>query len=68
MTTTTNDTSTGSTTTSLIDSPTGSDIVNTGSVLIPVSHTIAETDPSYLEALANTARDVKETIISSIMT
>ncbi len=41
---------------------------NSTETLIPVSHTIAENNTDYLAALANTARDVRETIISAIMT
>ena len=41
---------------------------STPPVLVPVSQSVAESNADYLEALTNTARDVRETIIRAIMT
>lgn len=76
------DTATGTLSTdSMITTPTysipGSTLISTPVIttsavspptLVPVSQSVAENDADYLAALAGTARDVTETIISTIMT
>ncbi len=52
----------------LVSSPVVTTSTPTPPALVSVSHAIAETTPDYLAALAGTARDVTETIISTIMT
>ena len=52
----------------LVSSPVITTSTVTPPALISVSQSVAENDADYLAALANTARDVRETIISTIMT
>ncbi len=52
----------------LVSSPVITTSTTTPPVLVPVSQSVAESNTDYLEALTNTARDVRETIIRAIMT